>query len=378
MSKKLLKQSSLYSLSHLFASITGLITFPLLTKNLTIEEYGAVGLFTISTSLLTSINKLGIQQSIIRFHSEVSNKKLQSSIIFPGMLMILLSSGLIYLLGNLLGGYSSSVLFDRYPLLIIAVSAALQSIRSLIDNLLIANQYSLSTTLFGLMHRVFSLSLIVIILLYISKSPEGFITAILIADALITIAIITWCFREKILYKFEFVSFDKGFFFSALAFSTPLFANEILNMVHAFIDRYFIEFYVSREALGIYSASANMATIICGTLTGGIMVAIVPMYLKVWREEGAEKTKELLNSVNDLYLLLTPAIITGIYLVAPSLLEMLSTKEYAGYAHLLPITALGMLLYSTNAIYGAGLQIKKKSKKIFRFAIESTVLNINH
>jgi len=129
MSKKLLKQSSLYSLSHLFASITGLITFPLLTKNLTIEEYGAVGLFTISTSLLTSMNKLGIQQSIIRFHSEVSANKLQSSIIFPGMLMILVSSGLIYLLGNLLGGYSSSVLFDRYPLLIIAVSAALQSIR---------------------------------------------------------------------------------------------------------------------------------------------------------------------------------------------------------------------------------------------------------
>ena len=375
MRNKLLQQSSIYSLNNLFASLAGLITFPFLTKNLSIDDYGAVALFTITTSLLTSINKLGIQQSIIRFHSDTSPETLQSSIFYPGILMILLSSMFIYFMGIILSDFSTSVIFNEVPLLIITLSAAFQSIRSLVNNLLIANQFSFSYTLLSFIHRLFSLSLIIIILLYISQSPEGFIMAILIADAIITIVAIIWCYQSNLITKFKPTFFEKSIYVSALMFSLPLFASELFHMIHAFIDRYLIEFYISKEALGIYSASYNMATIICGTLTGGIIVAIVPIYLKAWKEHGPAETKKILDSTVNVYLLFSPAIICGLYLISEPLLTVLSTKEYAQHSYLLPIIATGILLGSSNAIFSAGLQIEKRTKRIFTFVIESAVLN---
>ena len=106
MSRKLLKQSTIYSLNHLFTTLSGLITFPLLTKNLSVVEYGAAGLFTITIGMLSSFNKFGLQQSIIRFKPDLTKDELQSNIFYPCLFLILMSSSFIYCLGLFLSDYS--------------------------------------------------------------------------------------------------------------------------------------------------------------------------------------------------------------------------------------------------------------------------------
>ncbi|PHR95615.1 MAG: hypothetical protein COA78_29905 [Blastopirellula sp.] len=376
MSKKLVSQSALYSLGSLFTSLAGLITFPILTKNLTIEDYGAVGLFTITIGIIASINKLGMQHSIIRFKEDFSDTILLSNIFYPSIIIILISSLIIFLMGFSLGKISESILFTPKAIIIITIIAALESTRSLINSILVSKQLSIPITIFSFSYRVLSLSSIITIILFISNSSHAFIVAVLIADILITLIIIFWCIRNKILTSFRPKTFELSIFLSVIAFGLPMLGTEAANMFHAFIDRYLISFYLGQQELGIYSASYNMANIICKTLVGGLAIAIVPIYLKVWNEGGKYKTEKLLTSINSLYLLLTPPIIGGLYLISEPLLNLLATEEYATSHHLLPIIATGVLLFSTNVIFAAGLQIQKKPKRILQFVIESLIINI--
>lgn len=376
MSNKLVSQSALYSLSNLFTSLAGLITFPILTKNLTIEDYGAVGLFTITIGIIASINKLGMQHSIIRFKEDLNDTGILANIFYPSMIVILLSSVIIYILGMLFGSMSESILFTPKAIVIIAIIAALESIRSIINSILISKQLSIPITFFSFFHRLLSLSSIITIILFISNSSEGFIIAILIADILLTLCLIFWCIHKKILTPFNPNSFELGILISVVAFGLPMLGTEAANMFHAFIDRYLISFYLGQKDLGIYSASYNMANIICKTLVGGLVIAIVPVYLKVWKEKGKQETERLLSTINTFYLLLAPPIIGGLYIISEPLLILLATEEYAEAHHLLPIIATGVILFSTNVIFAAGLQIEKKPKRILQFVIESLIINL--
>ena len=71
-----------------------------------------------------------------------------------------------------------------------------------------------------------------------------------------------------------------------------------------------------------------------------------------------------------------PAVIAGLYCVGEPLIGFLATDEYKQYAFLLPIIASGVLLHGTNVIFAAGLQINKDAKKMFRYVIESMIINI--
>ena len=376
MSRKLLKQSTIYSLNHLFTTLSGLITFPLLTKNLSVVEYGAAGLFTITIGMLSSFNKFGLQQSIIRFKPDLTKDELQSNIFYPCLFLILMSSSFIYCLGLFLSDYSDSLLFTSPAMMIVIASSCLQSIRALTENILIADQRSVLLTVFSLIYRVLTLSTVAIIILYVNNSAIGFIYSILLADIVLTVIILGWCYQKNILTSFKVKHLNMGLITASLAFSIPMFGNEIAHMLHAFIDRYFIEYFISREALGIYSASYNMANIISSTLVGGLSIALVPIYLSTWKEQGLEATRKLLSDVNRIYLLLSPGIIAGLYLVSEPLLIILATSEYAEFSYLLPVISSGIFLFSTNVIYAAGLQIEKKPKKLFQFVLESAGINI--
>lgn len=376
MFRKLFFHSTLYSLSNLFTSLAGLISFPILTKNLSVEEYGAVGLFTITTGLIASINKIGLQHSIMRFGGELDHQSMLANIFYPSLFIILLSSSLILGCGLILGNFTNTIIFTTIPLVIIISSAILESVRSIIENILISKQMSLPITFFSFIQRLLSLSSIIIIILFITKSSIGFIIAILIADLIFTAILISWCIYKKIITSFIPIKFKIYLFTPILAFGLPMLGSEAANMLHAFIDRYFIEYYLGPKNLGIYSASYNMANIICKTLVGGLVIAIVPVYLSTWKNEGKIATEKLLNQVNRIYVLIAPAIIAGLYIIATPLLLILASKEYADYSYLLPIIATGVLIASTSIIFAAGLQIRKNSRMMMVFVIESLIINI--
>ncbi len=62
-----------YASAGILSAVVGLVSFPILTRNLSVADYGVVGLITSSLTLYIAFGKLGVQHSIIRFFSQIKH-----------------------------------------------------------------------------------------------------------------------------------------------------------------------------------------------------------------------------------------------------------------------------------------------------------------
>ncbi|MGI1678189.1 MAG: oligosaccharide flippase family protein [Cellvibrionaceae bacterium] len=371
----LFKQSSFYSIGNFIISIIGIITFPILTKNLSVNEYGVVGLLTVTIGLVTSLCKIGLQHSVIRFFSEYDYSTFISNTLIATIVTTLGVALSVTIVGYILSYFVHSVLFELKFLISIVIIATLSCYQSYIYKLLVVQHKSMAMTGLSIIKKILSTAFIVSIVLLLSSTAVWFLYATLLAEILFTILITFWCLKVRLFKGFSFSATDKTVMTTLIAFAIPMMGFEIANMVHAFIDRFFIEIFLSKKDLGLYSAPYNMATIINSVVLGGITTAIVPVYLKTWSSEGKKATESLLSTITSLFLLFLPAVIAGLYCVGEPLIGFLATDEYKQYAFLLPIIASGVFLHGANVIFAAGLQINKNSKKMLQYVVESMLIN---
>nr|MBP6250840.1 oligosaccharide flippase family protein [Leptothrix sp. (in: b-proteobacteria)] len=60
-----------YAGSSLLVSLAGFVSFPILTRTLSVAEYGALSWISSALTLLVVLGKLGLQHALLRFHAEV-------------------------------------------------------------------------------------------------------------------------------------------------------------------------------------------------------------------------------------------------------------------------------------------------------------------
>ena len=74
--RKVLTQASHYGIASLFTQVLGgLITFPLLTRVLSVEQYGTLSFIGATLSLAVAFGKTGVQHSVVRLHAPVAAGK---------------------------------------------------------------------------------------------------------------------------------------------------------------------------------------------------------------------------------------------------------------------------------------------------------------
>jgi len=74
MSFSVLRHLRNYATGGLVTALIGVASFPILTRSLSVEDYGIVGLILSSLTLFVAVGKCGVQHSIIRFYAEVTNR----------------------------------------------------------------------------------------------------------------------------------------------------------------------------------------------------------------------------------------------------------------------------------------------------------------
>ena len=365
-----------YSLFQLFTIFAGLISFPVLTKSLSTEEYGVLGLITVTLSMLASFGKLGLQHGIIRYREDFEKTTFISNVTylaFAGPFMLSLALVVLSLILHQVG-YIPSEQVD--VVLIVIFLAFSEQIRYFIANYFISIQESSLVAKIRIMGRITTMIFTLSVVVFLLTSAKGFIYGYLVAEIIILSMTFYIAKRRDLFAGIGWPKVSAKVYKPLLLFSIPLLGLEMVSMLHAFIDRYLIKYYLEARYLGYYAAYHNMATMLAALLIGGLTTAIVPAYLKTWNEQGREKTQALLNRVFNLLLLMYPILIISLWVVAEELFALLTTQEYVAYAYLLPLIAMGTLLHSAMPVFSAGLKIKKASMTMFYSVVFSAVLNL--
>ena len=376
----LLKHASNYTLGNGLMIVAGLVSFPILTRVLSVDEYGLMSLIATALTLLVAVGKLGMQHATLRFFSEIqAGKREVGQEAFVAT--VVYGMGAVGLAATLLWMAASQLVPTQWwndprvrPLMLFtAVLILVRVFDSALVNQLRAQERSAALMIYSVVRRYVSLALLLAVLFYVAGNVWGFYAATITVEVLATLAMAVWMYRRR---PPRVSDFSPSLFRAMLAFGIPMIGYELSSIVLSMGDRYIIQSLLGAESLGVYSAAYNMCDYIKSMLFGSLVAAAQPMYMRYWEQQGAEVTSEFLARFMRVYMMASMLVIAGLAAIGGQLLGFLASAKYRSGAEVIPYVMAGMAIESVIIITGAGLYIQKRTRTIMLLVFVTAVLNI--
>ncbi|MFH0925717.1 MAG: oligosaccharide flippase family protein, partial [bacterium] len=351
--KTLVKQASHYFTGNTLSLLAGFISFPILTRVFTVSDYGIMNLISITLVFVTALCKLGINKGAARFYEEFNSGKrksnpntFQATFFWGG---VFLSGGitLIYLLSIKSASFfvKNNYIINLFYLTVLLVW--FRSISAILLSLLNAAERSKLYSLIIIVHRYITLTLSIFLTFYFIKGLQGYYIGIIIAE-LIVVSFLVVLYLNKINPRYFSLSFLK----ESLQYGLPLIAFELAGVFLTKGDTYQLQYFKGSAEVGLYSAGYNLCTYCSQLIIMPLILAIYPVYMKIWITRGKDETTKFLNRLLSYFLMLAIPIIFGIWAIGKEAITVLASSKYSSAHIILPIILTGMFLDGCSNILG--------------------------
>ncbi|MGQ7844949.1 lipopolysaccharide biosynthesis protein [Granulosicoccus sp. 3-233] len=369
-----------YASAGVFSAVVGLISFPVLTRNLSVAEYGIVGLITSSLTLCIAVGKLGVQHAVIRFFAQIKNGNIDFTVgqMNSTVSMIFFSFASSATLLWLVCGFfvlPAVLQYENIPSLFLLASfiVFIRLLGSGVMNFLRAQQRSADVAISQSIARFLNLTLILLVLFAADLNPWTVIACLMVAESL-GVFYAAWQYRPDFQFRLKDVSLKLGK--AMLIYGLPLMMLESLGLVLRLSDRYLIEALLGVSALGQYSASYNLTSYIDIIILAALMQAVKPAYMQMWESQGKEPTQQFLSDGFRMYMVVGIPFIAMFSITSPYLLGFLAGDKYSPGTVIIPYVAISFWLEGAMHFLAAGLYIFKNTKLLMLWSLVATVTNL--
>lgn len=373
-----------YSSASTLSAAAGVVSFPILTRNLTVEEYGILGLITATLTIFIAVGKLGFQHAVIRFYAQITHTDSKWSTANMNSTVLLVFAALatvttvVWLLTGLLI-VPTALQNDGLTSLFVVASGTLlvRLFGSAFLNFLRASERSGKVATTQLVARYLYIGFVLLVLLISDLSPVKVLACTLIAE-IIAFSVSVFFYRDKLTFSFNKLSGSLAS--TMLVYGAPLMVLETLGVLMRLTDRYLIQGMLGEVELGMYSASYNLVGYLEIIVIGTVAQAVRPLYMKLWERDGEEPTRDFLSSTFYIYLAVGIPVVAIFSATAPHLLNFLASPKFAAGTVIIPFVTISIMLDGTVHWLGAGLYIKRNTRTLmfwsFVAAVTNVVLNI--
>jgi O-antigen/teichoic acid export membrane protein len=372
-----------YRFSHFLLGMVsvqmlGLITFPILTRILTKEEYGILGLVTTTMLFAVAVAKAGLSDAIVRFYKECSEvpEKLvvfSSTVIMRGVVFALVTA-LIYVMvfPSINRGLRIN---EKYivSFMIMGIYLFVRPLNIIVLNILKVRGKTILLNVINLIEKAISIALSLLLLTLIFHNIYGYFIGVIISELIISIVLFYWFFVN---YKVVPSVVSKELTLKLIKFGCPLLVSELCFLLLSYADRFMIVAYYGEAAVGLYSVGYNLAMYIANILVSSISYAIVPMYVEIYESEGKERTEEFLKTCTHYIFVLIIPLCFGYFAISKDLIITLASEKYAAAATFSPIILVASFLIAMNTVFNAGLYLQKKTGVILQIMLVGIIVNI--
>ena len=368
----LVKRIGLTGLANLVVSVTPIILLPILTKILTIQEYGVWSLIVVTAGLVPMLVTLGLQTSMMRFLAPIKNKDDIREGYYSIALVVLgadlVASLFLLLFGqsiatNLLGNNSTVALL--LPLITFAASYNVVP-QTYFRTFQQAKRYSivllLQTFVFVALVAAF-----VVFGLGLAGASLGYLVALLL-----TALISTYYVLRDIGAKWPRFTQLKAY----LKYGLPLVPGFLSTWVLNVSDRYIITFFLGVAWVGYYSPGYQLGNLI--TLLAMPFSILLPT--AIYEHYDANRIVEVKTILRYSIKYFIAAAVPAAFIfsiLSEQILTLLSSPEIAANGYLItPFTAFSSVLFGLFSIIVVVLTFEKKTTIIGIVWILAAVLNI--
>lgn len=360
--RTLWKQTSHYLAGRVGLMLLGLVSFPLLARLLSVQQYGELSLLLKLALLWTVLSKAGLQNAALRFTPEAAKSGTEAH---RACIATLVSEACVIAGGMSLLGYAlfrmSLIPLSRATATLVPLALALVFIRSVqpvLSGILRSEGRTILFNICELLGKSLGISFSIAALVFLALDLHYYLAGLLLAEGSIVVGILLW-FRSRGYLHLRLAEMHLAR--QAFAFSAPLIAYEIASVILDSGDRVLIGHYLGLAQVGFYSAAYSIATYTEEALMTPVNMALFPMYMKIWVNQGAEATARFLSRAFDIFFTAACGILLVVLLTAHGLITLLASKKFSAAESLLPVLVAGLLTYALHIFFNAPLLIHRKS-----------------
>ena len=148
-----------------------------------------------------------------------------------------------------------------------------------------------------------------------------------------------------------------------LSFSLPLLPSAIAYWVINLSDRYVIGYFLGMASVGIYSAAYNIGSVVA-IFMSPIGLNLFPTISNMYENNKMAELKTHLEYSLKFYLMLAIPSLFGLAILSKSVLTTLTTSEFLSAYLVIPIVALGAILFNSRMVYLTILMVLKRTRLI--------------
>lgn len=376
--KKLFIHFSHFLGGSTLSMLLGLITFPILTRLLTREEYGILGLVSTTIAIAVAFGKGGLSDGIIRFYREYADTPerltlFTSTVLIRGTALSLAVVAAYVLILPHVSDYLGIGAKYLSGFMVMALYLFVRPLNAIVLNYLRVLGKTLFFNAINLATKVVSVILSLGLLIYIIGDLYGYFLGLALAEIATTVVLFRWLLSN---YRFTFNRVSGDLALNLLKFGIPLLLTELSYLLLSYVDRYMIIAYNGETVLGLYTVGYNLPSYINDLIMFSLSYAVVPIYTELYAKEGKEKTEDFLSRILNYYLMAVIPVCVGYYAVAHDLLVTLASYKYAEASSFSPIILIGLVFLGMNTILNAGLYLQKKSLQILAVMLTAVVVNV--
>lgn len=362
----------LIGITNIIVAFSSLILLPILTKNLSTQDYGIWVQLLVTIELLPNIILLGLPYTMVRFLAGEKHKiKIQEvfySITFIVLFFSLLLSIVLfyfsYPLSKLL--FNGNIQIATILPVLIFVSGIVLLFLNFFRTFQMMKIYSLFSFI-----QAYATLIFISILIFLDYGLSGAVMALLITKIIIVI-LLYFIIYKKIGFKFPQFKNLRNF----LSFGLPTVPGNLSYWIVNSSDRYVIGILLGITFVAYYSPSYVLGNMIMMIISP--FALLLPATLSEnYDTKNIKEVETILKYSLKYFLAIAIPSVFGLSILSKPILLLLTNAEIAlnGY-FVTPFVAIGVLFYGVYAIISHILVLEKKTKITGMIWILCAILNL--
>ena len=177
-------------------------------------------------------------------------------------------------------------------------------------------------------------------------------------------------------YKFNFNLINRKTIIESYKYAFIFFIGTIAYKIVEFSDRYFIDYYLDKESVGVYSLYSQFGSVL-NTIIFTIVISIG--YPKLLKAIYTNNFKLIIKEKNDMLIeivIISVLTIFGWYLLLDSLLEVINKPLYLEFNYLFYLVIISNILLNISYVYHFIMIGYKKDYEITFLTLIGAAINI--
>ena len=371
---QILKDSFYYIPSNIVPALCGLFSLTIFTRLLAPEHFAQYILALTTVTFAANIGFSWLNYSGFRYLNEFKNNLPQfySTSIISLLILLIIFSVLGCLCASILNGYFKL----KNTSLMILLSIPLLITKIIFDQLLLlirAEGRAKTHSLIRSVDAVAKISFAVLLISFFNMGYEGVIYGMATSFAILAIYemhnLHVW--RNVRLGYFSIPMLKKF-----IRYGLPLMGLGLTGTILSVSDRYMVSYFCSEMDLGLYGAGYRLAEMVIDTPSAILLMAYVPVLIRVFNESGEKGASELLSNIFKLLVLILIPAVTGAILLSKDIVAILLDTRYSN-AHILFFwICTATFLVCVNHLYTRVFELKNATPKILSISFIAAALNI--